>query len=96
MVSRPKEDQNSEKLKIPSRNSVVCITKFNTLVFSTSYAKCSSSACGFLADLNLGSPHGKIFLLQILMKIYISLGLFLIWISIDFDLNFVELKITSS
>ena len=90
--SRPKESPNTEKLKIPSRNSIVYIIKLNKLVFLTSYAKCSSSAWGFLADLNLGSPQGKNFLPQILMKIDISLRLFLIWICIDLAFIFFALK----
>ena len=61
----------------------IFIIKFNKLVFLTLYAKCSSAACGFLADLNLGSPQGMHFLQQILMKIDISLRLVLIWICID-------------
>ena len=42
--SRRKESLNTEKLKNPSRNSIVYFIKFNKLVFSTSYANYSSSA----------------------------------------------------
>ena len=87
--SRPKESPNTAKIKIPSRNSIVYIIRLNKLVFLTSYAKCSSSAWGFLADLNLCSPQGKNFLPQILMKIDISLRLFLIWICIDLAFIFL-------